>query len=110
MNYGWGPDYPTGTGFYNSIVNGNNILPTGNSNVASLNDPKINAVLKEAPAGKVSEQGWKNFDVQLMKDAVYLPYVWGKTLYYRNPQMTNVVCDNALAFGIYDFVNAGVGG
>jgi peptide/nickel transport system substrate-binding protein len=45
-----------------------------------------------------------------MKDAVYLPYVWGRTLYYRNPRLTNVTCDNALAFGIYDFVNVGVGG
>jgi peptide/nickel transport system substrate-binding protein len=43
-----------------------------------------------------------------MKDAVYLPYVFGKTLYYRNPRLTNVACDNALAFGIYDFVNIGV--
>jgi peptide/nickel transport system substrate-binding protein len=43
-----------------------------------------------------------------MNQAVYLPYAWGKDLYYRNPRLTNVSCDNALAFGIYDFVNVGV--
>jgi peptide/nickel transport system substrate-binding protein len=43
-----------------------------------------------------------------MDDAVYLPYEFEKVLYYRNPRMTNVTCDNALAFGIYDFVNIGV--
>jgi peptide/nickel transport system substrate-binding protein len=110
VNYGWGADYPTGTGFYNSITNGNNILPTGNSNVASLNDPVINNILAEAPKGQTTVADWKKLNQQVMKDAVYLPYVWGKTLYYRNPQMTNVTCNNALAFGIYDFVNVGVGG
>ena len=57
---GWGPDFPTGLGFYNSIVNGENILPTGNSNYASLNDPAVNKVLDDAPAGKATEQDWVN--------------------------------------------------
>jgi peptide/nickel transport system substrate-binding protein len=109
-NAGWGPDYPTLTGFYNSIVNGHNILPTGNSNYSSLNDPVVNHILALAPEGKATPADDKKINEQIMKDAVYLPYVWGKTLYYRNPQMTNVSCDNALAFGIYDFVNVGVGG
>ena len=43
-----------------------------------------------------------------MNSAVYLPFLDGKTLYYRNPRMTNVTCDNALGFGIYDFVDVGV--
>ena len=110
MLYGWGPDFPTPVGFYNSIANGKNILPTGNSNVASLNDPVVNKVLDEAPSGKATEQDWRNLDHAIMKDAVYLPFVVGKVLYYRNPEMTNVTCDNALGFGVYDFVNAGVGG
>ena len=45
-----------------------------------------------------------------MKDAVYLPILFGKSLYYRNPRLTNVTSDNALAFGLYDFVNVGTGG
>jgi peptide/nickel transport system substrate-binding protein len=105
---GWGPDFPTGLGFFNSITNGKNILPTGNSNYASLNDPTVNKVLAEALTGKATETDWQNLDHAIMNDAVYLPFVDGKTLYYRNPKMTNVTCDNALAFGIYDFVNAGV--
>jgi peptide/nickel transport system substrate-binding protein len=104
----WGADFPTGYGFYNSITNGANILPTGNSNYASLNDPVVNKVLNDAPKGKTTEADWKKLDQAIMNDAVYLPYVWGKTLYYRNPRMQNVTCDNAIAFGIYDFVNIGV--
>jgi hypothetical protein len=35
---------------------------------------------------------------------------YGKQLFYRNPRMTNVTCDTALAFGASDFVNVGVNG
>jgi peptide/nickel transport system substrate-binding protein len=107
-NAGWGADFPTGVGFFNSIVNGKNILPTGNSNYSSLNDATVNKILAEGPKGQTSEDDWKKLDQAVMDSATYLPYIWGKTLYYRNPRMTNVTCDNALAFGIYDFVNVGV--
>ncbi len=105
---GWGADFPTPYGFWNSIANGADIIPTGNTNYPSLNDPAVNSVLDSAPKGTVTEDQWKQFDLQVMKDAVYLPLFWGKNLYYRNPRMTNVTSDNALAFGIYDFVNIGV--
>jgi peptide/nickel transport system substrate-binding protein len=107
---GWGPDYPTLTGFYNSITNGKNILPTGNSNYASLNDPTVNRILSLAPQGKTTLADAKKLNEAVMKSATYLPWVFGKTLYYRNPRLTNITCDNNLAFGIYDFVNVGVGG
>ncbi|MGI8880849.1 MAG: ABC transporter substrate-binding protein [Jatrophihabitans sp.] len=109
-NAGWGADFPTGVGFYQSIANGNAILPTGNSNYPSLNDPTVNKILDAAPAGKATGDDWKNLDKAVMASGVYLPILYGKTLYYRNPRMTNVTCDNALAFGMYDFVNVGVSG
>jgi peptide/nickel transport system substrate-binding protein len=105
---GWGADFPTGVGFFQSITNGNAILPTGNSNYASLNVPTVNAVLDKAPAGKATEADWESLNSAIAKSATYLPILYGKDLYYRNPQMTNVTSDTALAFGIYDFVNVGV--
>ena len=107
-NAAWGADFPTGYGFFNSITNGANILPTGNSNYASLNDPTVNKYLDAAPKGKNTEADWKGLNMAIMKSATYLPYLWGKTLYYRNPRLTNVTENNAQAFGIYDFVNIGV--
>jgi peptide/nickel transport system substrate-binding protein len=104
----WGADFPTAVGFFQSITNGNAILPTGNSNYASLNDPTVNAVLDKAPAGKATEADWESLNSAIAKSGTYLPILYEKTLYYRNPQMTNVTSDNALAFGIYDFVNVGV--
>jgi peptide/nickel transport system substrate-binding protein len=105
---GWGADFPTGVGFFQSITNGNAILPTGNSNYASLNDPTVNSVLDKAPAGKATEADWESLNNAIAQSATYLPIAYGKNLYYRNPRMTNVTSDNALAFGIYDFVNVGV--
>jgi peptide/nickel transport system substrate-binding protein len=107
---GWGADFPRPYGFWNSIANGTTILPTGNTNYPSLNDPAVNTVLANAPKGTVTEDDWKKMDTQVMNDAVYIPVYFGKNLYYRAPRLTNVTCDNALAFGIYDFVNVGVGG
>ncbi len=107
---GWGADFPTPVGFWNSIANGASIVPTGNTNYPSLNDPQVNATLDQGPKGTVTEDQWKQMDAQIMKDAVYLPAFWESSLYYRNPRMTNVTCNNALAFGIYDFVNVGVNG
>lgn len=104
----WGADFPTGYGFYNSIVNGSSILPTGNSNYGSLNDPTINKILDSSTAGKTTDAEWQNLNHALMATAGDIPYLWGKSLYYRNPRLTNVACNNALAFGLYDWVNMGV--
>ena len=45
---GWAADFPSGYGFWNSIVSGKAILPTGNTNYTSLNDPVINGLLDQA--------------------------------------------------------------
>ena len=106
----WGADFPTGYGFWNSIANGATIIPTGNTNYPSLNDPVVNKILDAAPNGKSTDADFRKLDDQVMKDAVYLPILFGKSIYYRNPRLTNVTSDNALAFGLYDFVNVGTGG
>ncbi len=107
INAGWGADFPTDYGFYNNIVNGGSILPTGNSNYGSINDPTINSILDNT-AVPVDQATGEKLNHALMATASDLPYIWGKYLYYRNPRMTNVTANFALAFGIYDFVNIGV--
>jgi peptide/nickel transport system substrate-binding protein len=107
ISAGWGADFPTIYGFYNSIANGASILPTGNSNYGSLNDPTVNAVLDDTTTPANQANGEK-LNHALMATAQDLPYTWGRDLYYRNPRLTNVTSNNALAFGIYDFVNVGV--
>jgi peptide/nickel transport system substrate-binding protein len=106
----WGADFPTGVGFFQAIASGDAIIPTGNANVAGLDDPVVNKILADAPAGRASASDWTRLNRQIMKDAVNLPAIWGKRLYYRNPRLTDVTCNNAQGFGAYDWVNVGVGG
>jgi peptide/nickel transport system substrate-binding protein len=106
---GWGADFPTYYGFYQNIANGAAIAPEGNSNYASVNDPTVNSILDDTSAPANQATGEK-LDKALMATASNLPTAYGRNLYYHNPRMTNVTSDNVLAFGIYDFVNAGVNG
>jgi peptide/nickel transport system substrate-binding protein len=70
----------------------------------------VNKILDAAPKGGVTDEQWAQLNQAVLANAVYLPIYYGKVLFYRNPRMTNVTCDNALAFGMYDFVNVGVSG
>jgi peptide/nickel transport system substrate-binding protein len=108
----WGPDFPSVGGFWNSIANGSLILPSGNTNYPSLNDPKINSLLAQAttatdPATQASIG--KQINEQVMANAVYLPVQNDKFFTYRPPNLTNVYINQGLGF-FYDYVNIGTGG
>ncbi len=109
---GWGADFPTAYGFWQSIANGNAILPEGNSNYPSLNDPKVNDLLdqltKEGDAAKAKDLATQ-LDQQVMSNAVYLPVQFDKTFYYRNPRLTNIYLNGGVG-NYYDYVNVGTGG
>ena len=45
---GWSPDWPDGYGMMDELVAGNTIVPTGNTNIGELNDPKINSLFQQA--------------------------------------------------------------
>jgi peptide/nickel transport system substrate-binding protein len=106
---GWGADFPTAYGFWQSIANGNAILPEGNSNYPSLNDPKVNDLLdqltKEGDKDKAKALA-VSLDQQVMANAVYLPVQFDKTFYYRNPRLTNVYLNGGVG-NYYDYVNIG---
>lgn len=106
---GWGPDFPTEYGYYESIVDGRAIKAQGNSNYAELNDPVVNNLIDQALAttdAAARHAIWQQVDRQVMTDAVMVPLVAIKGLYYRNPAATNVYFNNA--FGYYDYVSMGV--
>ncbi len=106
---GWAPDFPLPYGYWKSIVDGRLILPSGNSNYASLNDPKVNSLLDQALAAPISQQGdlEKQIDQQVMTNAVYLPYNNQKALFYRNPRVKNIYLLKGTG-GYYDIVNVGL--
>jgi peptide/nickel transport system substrate-binding protein len=100
--------YPTGYGLYRPDQARFPCLQDDHTDLIRLRDPTVNRVLGEARRGRATDADWQALDRAVMSSATYLPVAWDKALYYRNPRMTNVTCDNALASGIYDFVNVGV--
>jgi peptide/nickel transport system substrate-binding protein len=106
---GWGPDFPTEYGFFESIVDGRAIKKAGNSNYSEFNDPSVNSLIDQAESTTdVSKRNdlWGQVDHKVMESADYLPFIADKALTYRNPRLTNVYLNQA--FGIYDFVNIGI--
>jgi peptide/nickel transport system substrate-binding protein len=100
--------YPTGYGLYHPDRARFACLQDEDTDLTRLHNHSVDNVLSAAPRGNATEANWRALDRAVMATATYLPLVWPKALYYRNPRMTNVTCDNALADGIYDFVDVGV--
>jgi peptide/nickel transport system substrate-binding protein len=108
MDAGWGADYPSCNGFWYSIAHGKAKYPNGTSNYVSLDDPKVNQLLDQsltAPEGQW-DTNCRQVDDAIMADAVYVPIMWTKSVYWRNARLTNVYSTNF--FALYDWVNMGV--
>jgi peptide/nickel transport system substrate-binding protein len=89
----WGADYQTASGFLRPLVDGRDILSTGNFNNAEINDPKINALVDDA-SGQTDEAkvtaDYQKVDHLLLDQAAYLPIVDDQNINYLNPRLTNV--------------------
>jgi peptide/nickel transport system substrate-binding protein len=105
---GWGADWPNGFGFLDSLVNGNTIAPTGNTNISELNDPVINNMFAESSkvTGAARTSIWPQIDAQALKDAAILPMVYQKVLLYRPSNLTNVYVQPY--YGMYNYAVLGV--
>ena len=104
---GWGPDFPTEYGFWDALVNSRSIQ-SGN-NFAELTDPAVRAdLVMAASSGHVAVRlaAYKDLEHQVMSDAVYLPLISMRSIYYRNPHLTNLYVQPA--FGAYDLMAIGV--
>jgi peptide/nickel transport system substrate-binding protein len=110
MVAGWGADFPSGFGFLDVLVDGTKIQPNGgNTNIAELNDPAINAKIVEAnkmtdPAA--AAKAWAEIDKMVMDTATYLPFVFDKALNWRSDKLTNVYYNSY--YGMVDFVSLGL--
>jgi len=90
---GWGPDWPTGFGFFSQITDGRLLSATSSgSNYGRLNDPKVNSLLDQMKAATTSAQTAAlstQLDAQVMSDAVYIPYGNDTLLIARGHNVTN---------------------
>jgi peptide/nickel transport system substrate-binding protein len=105
---GWGADWPNGFGFLDSLVAGNTIAPTGNTNISEENNPVVNNMFTQSSTltGAARTAIWSQIDEQVMKDAAILPMVYQKVLLYRPSNLTNVYVQ--AYYGMYNYAVMGV--
>ncbi|MDW6059723.1 ABC transporter substrate-binding protein [Streptomyces sp. FXJ1.4098] len=107
---GWGPDFPTGQGFEQPLIDGRFIQQTGNYNVSETNDPKINGLfdtaLKETDPAKAGES-YKEINHKIVDLAVQMPFLYEKNITWRSSRLTNAF-SSAAYNGRYDYSQLGV--
>ena len=109
MFAGWGADFPTPSGFLAVLVDGRQILPSGNNNYSELNNSEINSLIDKAKAETDPTKNaeiWAQINKIVMDEAALLPFVYDKALNYRNPRLTNAYITEY--FGMLDWGNLGV--
>ncbi|MEV6653262.1 ABC transporter substrate-binding protein [Streptomyces sp. NPDC051219] len=107
---GWGADFPTGQGFSQPLVDGRFILQSGNNNFSELNDPAINKLFDDAIAETDPDKAgeiYKQMNQKVSEAAVYLPFVYDKTITWRSSRLTNAYTADAYN-GRYDYASLGV--
>lgn len=70
-------DYPNPNDFFQPMLAGESIAPTGNTNLSRMNDPKLNAKiakLGEEPLGPEQEAEYAALDKAYMEQAPMVPY------------------------------------
>jgi peptide/nickel transport system substrate-binding protein len=100
---GWCPDWnSSGSTMVPPLVDGRLIAEKGNSNLAQINDPAINARIDEIKAMtdlEAANAAWGDFDEQVMGLAPMAPLLWEKNIllpgeniagYYPNSAMTDL--------------------
>ncbi|MEU5159788.1 ABC transporter substrate-binding protein [Streptomyces sp. NPDC020875] len=107
---GWGPDFPTGQGFSQPIIDGRFIADNANYNMSMTNDPKINKLfdqaLLETDPNKAGEI-YKQMNHAVSDLAVQMPLVYEKNITWRSSRLTNAYSTAAYS-GRYDYVTLGV--
>ena len=80
---GWCPDWASGSTFLPPLFQGSQIFTQGNSNVAQLNDPAVNARIKQIETMTdltAAATAWTQLDKQILQLAPDLPLYYAKTV------------------------------
>ena len=93
-NMGWGPDFFDAQSIIAPQFSGENIAETNNTNIAQLDDPKINEAIARAteltdPAARA--KAWGELDRQITDLAVVVPWLWDNQVNIRSKDVKGVV-------------------
>ncbi|MER6139268.1 ABC transporter substrate-binding protein [Streptomyces sparsogenes] len=108
----WLGDFPTGQGFLQPLADGRFITPSGNFNVADLDDESINGLFDKAIAEqdpRKAREIYAQINRRISDAAAYVPLVFMKSYSWRGSRLTNVYTSDAYS-GSYDFASLGVTG
>ena len=106
---GWCKDYNSAVTFLDPLFNGDNILESGNSNYAEIDDPELNKLIDDAiasPPGEEQTAAWQEANKYATESAVWVPWTWDNVTQLFSTRVVNAYYFSFTA-GI-DWVNVGI--
>jgi len=66
----WSVDYADASTYFDPLLNGNNLSPTGNTNTAYFDRPEVNRAIERIGqlAGPARRKAWADLDAEIMRD------------------------------------------
>ncbi|MEV5963476.1 ABC transporter substrate-binding protein [Kribbella sp. NPDC051952] len=107
---GWCPDWPSGQTFLPPLFDGRNITTKGNSNLAQLNDPGVNAKIDEIAKltdVTAANAAYGDLDKQIMELAPVVPLLYEKVLMVVGSNIAGAYLHDGFSGGI-DLVSVGL--
>jgi len=107
---GWCPDWPSGATFLPPLFDGRLITPKGNSNLAQLNDPGVNAKIDEIAKltdVNAANKAYGDLDKQIMALAPVVPLLYEKGLMLVGSNIAGAYLHDGFSGGI-DLVSVGL--
>jgi peptide/nickel transport system substrate-binding protein len=90
---GWAQDFADPQTMLDPTFNGENIIPTGNSNWPELNVPEVNEAIDAAKLETEPEartQAWADVNKMITEQAPALPYMWDYQVVVASPNVRGV--------------------
>jgi len=105
----WSADFPDPASFLGPLVDGREITASGNTNVAELNDPVVNALVDAACAASddaAAMTAWETIAQTVTNGGSYVPIVEERTVLLAGERLRNAVVH--WAYGGYDLATVAV--
>jgi peptide/nickel transport system substrate-binding protein len=89
----WGKDFFDSQSMLDPILNGKNIVASGNANYAQADDPKLNAMLDKAETltdATARAKAWAEADRYATGQAFYVPWLWDNQINFASKNVNGV--------------------
>jgi peptide/nickel transport system substrate-binding protein len=89
----WGKDFFDSQSELDPILNGKNIVASGNANYAQADDPKLNAAMDKAETltdATARARAWAAIDRQATGLAFYVPWLWDNQINFASKNVNGV--------------------